>query len=422
MPAQSGTNPLARLSGRLTKIHESVKGKEVTYGNMQLPPGIEGGVAQLDRVKIGVFEDGPNKGEAYIMASGVVQTPREFGGVKTAGLRTQWGPEPLCDTPNSSGKRKTLEDHYDHCLNMLKQFDPETFSNIEFSELQAAIDQLNEAAPYFSFRTWKGRKQQATKKGNAWYVGTKGPYKSEEAAKEANPYLGEEPKTNHEWCGVCEFSPDQDDQTQDDTAEAPPPPKKPSANGQAGSPQNGPAAKAPAGRTRTKAPEPEPEPEADEGEGEAPSPGFSDQADIDTLVERAEQDDGADDKDRSQARDELTDLALSAGFTQDQVDDAPNWRAVADMISGGKADSGEGDAGEDAEPEAQPGISKGDMVFYKPIDPKTKKPGRRVQCQVLTVNEATRMVTLKSMTTTKPILGPDGKTPLKVSFDALEAD
>ena len=63
MPVQKGKSVLAGVAG-LNKLVSKHKADEtVLPGGGRLPDGIEGGVAQLEDCRFGVFKDGPNKGK-----------------------------------------------------------------------------------------------------------------------------------------------------------------------------------------------------------------------------------------------------------------------------------------------------------------------------------------------------------------------
>lgn len=222
------TSLLNRISSQLTAIHEEVKTQQPTYGNPTLPAGIEGGIAQLKEMKFGEYKEGEHKGQIYFMASGIVvephsvtvQTlsgPRE---VPILGLRTQIGPHPLCDTPKSQGKLKTLKDHYSWVLNQIQIFGIDA-TQITPQTLERTVELLKQAQPYFRFRTWQGKKQSLVQRGNQWFLVevdmhgregrvVKGPFSNEQQAKTLCPYAGREPMVTHEWNGICDYTPPDD--------------------------------------------------------------------------------------------------------------------------------------------------------------------------------------------------------------------
>lgn len=196
MPVAKGQSSLlTKLGQRGVKAHEAHKSDETQYSSFgDLPAGIEGGIAQLETVKFDQYKNGDMKGEYFFMARATVKQPievKEFG--RVAGLSTQIGPEPMCDTPTRS--RKTLEEHIEWVYNELRKMGIQT-QGLELSELEGTAKALEEMQPYIKFRTWKGEKQ------------TEGDYKDRE------------PRTQHQWNGTIEFSDNGDGQvsgTQDDS-------------------------------------------------------------------------------------------------------------------------------------------------------------------------------------------------------------
>src|SRR3954451_15464179 len=113
-PQQSKSTLFAKHGARLQKAHEAHKADETDFGNfIDLPPGIDRGVAQLTKCGFGIFKKGNNEGEWFFQAQGSIIEPVDFGGERVAGRITKIGPEPICDTPDAKGERKTLEDHWD---------------------------------------------------------------------------------------------------------------------------------------------------------------------------------------------------------------------------------------------------------------------------------------------------------------------
>ncbi len=189
MPKQVAKSSLAaRLGGKLGKAISSHKDDETTYGNPQLPDGIEGGVAQLVECKFGDYESGQMKGKPYFLAAGIVMLPKEHDGIPTAGLRTQIGPEPLCETPNRS--RKTLDEHIEWVLNVMRQLGIDT-TGFDEDSLEPAAEALKEAKPFFRFRTWKGS---------------------------PTPQFPN-PRVNHEWNGLCDYQEGDEETVVDETAD-----------------------------------------------------------------------------------------------------------------------------------------------------------------------------------------------------------
>lgn len=180
MPASKAPNSLlAALGDRGRKAHEAHKADETQFDQFsELPPGIEGGIAQLDECKFDRYKKGKNAGQWYFSARGTVKFPKVHVDanqqeIPVFGKHTSIM-EPLYDTPDRS--RKTIDDHLDWIYNELRKLGVDT-ANMQFEELEATAKALIEAAPHFKFRTWKG-----------------------EATKEF-PNL----RTQANWNGVCEF-------------------------------------------------------------------------------------------------------------------------------------------------------------------------------------------------------------------------
>lgn len=176
MPAQTGKSGiLSKIKG----VNEAVlnaRNNETKYSaGGDLPPGIEGGVAQLRECKIGTYQSGDMEGQAYFLANGRVISPKTHNGSPVAGGLTQIGPEPICDTPNRS--RKTVKDHIDWVVNELQKLgiDTSVFKR-GGDDIELACAAIKKQQPYFKFRTWVG--QATTQFPN--------------------------PRTQHDWRGVTE--------------------------------------------------------------------------------------------------------------------------------------------------------------------------------------------------------------------------
>lgn len=182
---------------RVEKAHLEHKDDETRVGSGgDLPHGIEHGVAKLADAKIGIYAKGDYEGEPFFMAAGIVLEPdsvttvdpktKKSRVIHIQGLRTQIGPEPLCDTTNQNGEVTELADHWSRVLNHLrllgidtKEIDPSSIvaeSQEGKYESGPILEALVEAAPTFRFRTWQGKP----------------------TAQFPNP------RVNHEWRGVCE--------------------------------------------------------------------------------------------------------------------------------------------------------------------------------------------------------------------------
>lgn len=188
--AKSGLMAKLGAAGRsAVKTH---KVDETTYGTGgSLPAGIEDGIAQLTMCKFDIYKKGDNKGEYYFMAMGVVMEPVEHEGLRIQGRQTRIGPEAICDTPQSNA-RPTLDDHVDWVLNEMRKLGVDT-KDMGEDDLEVVAQGLEEAKPFFRFRTWKG--------------------------KPTEQYPN--PRVNEVWEGVTDYTPpDEDTGVVDHTEEA----------------------------------------------------------------------------------------------------------------------------------------------------------------------------------------------------------
>jgi hypothetical protein len=182
MPRQTSKSGLASKLGKAGRDgFDGHKEDETTLSSGgDLPAGIEGGIAQLVECKFGNYQTGDNIGEYFFTSSGIVLEPKDHDGVDVAGRRTRIGPEPLCEITKGNRKRKTVDEQLSWILNELRKLGLDT-TDLGIDDLEDAVATLEEAAPYFRFRTWKGSKQ------------TTGQYKDQE------------PRVMHDWRGHCEY-------------------------------------------------------------------------------------------------------------------------------------------------------------------------------------------------------------------------
>jgi hypothetical protein len=358
MPVQKSKSGLvAALGPKIYEAHEKHKNDETTFGQMELPSGIENGIARLVDCKFDIVKPGKeNSGKYYFYAAAAVVFPVEHEGVKVEGMRTSIT-EALYDTPNAS--RKTVDEHYAWILNAFRQMGVDT-TQLGPDDLEAAAQALKESQPFIKFRTWKGQKQ------------TTGPYKDKD------------PRVMHQWNGLAEFNEDQSAApgVDDETGPAPP-----TGNG---APKVGTRVPAPAQAPRPAAPA---KPQARGPAAKAPppqeEPAFDETNDLNGLLEKANAEDEA-------AQQELRDMAMAAGHTEEVVDNAEDWTAVVALINSPAGDSGDG-AGE-WEPQVE------DIYLYTPKDAQgnplrnkvTKKVMGPVECEVTAVDAAAKTATLRN--------------------------
>jgi hypothetical protein len=369
----------AKYGTKLIDAHQNHVGDETELGFVDLPAGINNGTARLVDCRFGQYKEGDNKGEWFFMARASVRTPEEHDGMPVRGLFTQIGPEPICDTPTRS--RKTVDDHikwvYDQFdLMGLKRED------IDPENLEETAQIVKEARPTIRFRTWKGAKQTTGK------------------------YANQEPRVQHQWLGLAPHQDDDDPGAgvdDDGASDSSDPPEAnraatratPGANGNHRATPTTPAARAqtqaqrPAAPHRMPArparPEPEPEPETNNDVG------YRDDADMASLVERAAADD-------NEAILLLSEFAVKAGYTEDEVSDAKSWDEVVDMINNPRSDDEpavEDETSDDAGNDDVPTPAKGESWSYRPRD-KKGNPGKAVPVEVVKVDTAKGVCDVRS--------------------------
>lgn len=82
-PIQKKSSVLAKFGPQLNQAVAEHSADPVEYGPVNLPPGINNGVAQLERAYFDVYKTGDNTGKPYFRASGVVIEPAEHAGLRT---------------------------------------------------------------------------------------------------------------------------------------------------------------------------------------------------------------------------------------------------------------------------------------------------------------------------------------------------
>ena len=325
MPKQSKKSDLVSALGVAgIKAFDAHKADDVQYGaGADLPAGIEGGIAELVDCKFDRYKSGDNVGKYYFYAAGVVHQPKEVGGVPVEGLRTSII-EPICNTPNRS--RETISDHLAWVINELQKLGVETAS-LDLGGLEAVAEILKAEQTYFRFRTWQGQ------------------------ATEQFP----NPRVNHDWRGVCDYSPDGAIAVVDSTADAV-------------------------------------EEEPEEEEAETPDA-------IDLLATDTKADNGD-----SDAEAQMVEAAEAVGIDHTAYQ---TWEDVAHAIPEQGSDEGESGEkeGEGGEKEAPWQPEKGEYYYYKP--PRAKK---RIECEITAVFTGKQTCSLASTDGSKAFKGvPWGK-------------
>ena len=350
---------LKKMGSRGQKAFDAHKGDDTKFSAAgELPAGIEGGIAKLVDCKISKYEKGDQKGELFFYAAGIIVSPVEHNSQRVEGLRTSIM-EPLCETPTRS--RKTFDDHLDWMLNQLRMLTLDT-GELDFDNLEDALDVLKDAGVHFRFRTWQG----------------------EPTDQYPNP------RVNHQWNGQIDYAEtDDDDGVVDGTSEEPPVEQTQSAD-----PDDLDALAV----------------AADEGDDDAVStltekatllditqdqldetPSW---ADVVELIENAEKSEKgaeeafptftelgtlADDNDDEEAKTSLTNAAEARQLDPDEY---PSWLELAEELETAPVVK--------LEKANQP--DKGDVWYYKP-------PGKRklVECEVTAIFEKSEACNLKNL-------------------------
>jgi len=392
MAAQQQVSLFKQLGARIAEAHEASKDAPVNFGNQGIPAGIENGIAQLTVMEFIEGKKPEDKGKYYFRAAGVVQEPKVFDGAKVEGRQTHLL-IPMFDTPNRTSKKR-FADHWADYLNLFKQFavsmppgqqlgeSKEASSSRIEQYFQAAAAALVKQGVYFGFRTWKGAKQAT------------------------GPYANKEPRVNEEWQGIVEYSPGGaaanpaagfNDQSAGQ--QLPPNGQHQTANTNLG--------------PRPFEDTPTPQPATSRGAASPPVTGQQPQhqpddglPDIVALAEMADADPQGETDDGNAAIAQLVEIARQRGITDEQLGSVGSWGEVIAQPwwSGNGSPAG-------APAAAKPAPVKGAAVTYN-----------GGQCEVTSVNEQLRTVTLKGPDK-KAMFGPPGpggkKELLKVPFDQL---
>lgn len=177
---------LAKYSNEIRKAVIAHRDDEVEVDQMAgLPEGIDNGIARLTSCEFATYKKGKYQGETYFIAKASVISPEEHSGRKIKGLVTILM-EPVCTTPNA--KRVSTREHIAEIMAIVRRLGVDTTQHEDEGSIQEAVEALNLAKPYFSFRTWKG--------------------------KPTDQYPN--PRVNTIWGGAVEYTPQEED-VEDDT-------------------------------------------------------------------------------------------------------------------------------------------------------------------------------------------------------------
>lgn len=373
MPVQSGkSNLLAKLGQKARAAWDAHRGDEVRFGIVNLPPGISGGVAQLVTAKWDEYKVGTKyAGKPYVLLRGIALRPAEHRGVPVRGQGVMLT-IPLCDTPDRkcNGQPGTMENWLAELMNEFRKLGIEIGDDSSPDDIEAFLAALQEEKPHFRFST-RGWTPPAT-------------------PQSPNP----DEMVFTQFDGRCD-APDEESSAasgvQDQTGQR--------------TSRNGPATSA--GR-----PVPKTAP-AETSADEFNEFGDSSEPDLDALAEDAANGD-------DEAIAQLTELAVAAGRSEEDVGNALKWETVVEWIraaSEGGEEAPEGEEEPAAEEEEEPWEpKKTDIYLYKPLDPKTKRPVKKaIECEVTAVDKKTNTVQLKNLDNPKLVYK-------NVKWDDLEGD
>lgn len=122
----------------------------------ELPHVAFKGTAEVTHCKIGEYATGERKGESFYQAMAVIQAPETVtdkdGKVhKVQGLYTSFGPEPICDTKWPSGELQPLDEHIKIIMD---EFHKMGFVDVGPDDFESTCDAILAIAPVIKFHTW----------------------------------------------------------------------------------------------------------------------------------------------------------------------------------------------------------------------------------------------------------------------------
>jgi hypothetical protein len=429
VPRQSSkvSGIFSRYGSKAVEAFNKHKGDETEYGNFgELPPGIDGGVAQLVDCRVLEIKEGKqNAGELMFFARGVVVEPEEAEDPRTGLVmrtknRSTTLSEPLFHTPGRA--RETFEQHMQHVLNQLRMLGLSTEDIAATDEeFNAQLATLKESAPFFRFHTWQGPKseQYPNPRVNHTWEGTQGledytpPDEGSPVDDETGPpgLSGEDNGSATRQSVSPSSTPSNPPRR---PAVASPTPTRPttrgtqinSPTGQPGGKPVAPSASSPARPSGKRVAQPAAPPAAEV---------VDEFGDLDSLAEKAD----AEDKESQKS---LEAMAMKVGVPREAVKKARSWADVAALIAaanqpGDEEEEEVGDEGEDESTEVteegSPDDSNGDEEedqWDGPVvgDMYSYRIGKRLaDVEVLEVNAARQTVTVKNYSEPKgpPIKG-----------------
>lgn len=369
MAGQQAQSGLFKKYGN--KLNEAVKkhaNDETDYGFIQLPPGINGGVAQIVECGFRIYKTGPNSGEYFFRAAGVIIDPKTVAvgdqTITVAGKQTSVM-EPVCETKTQKGKVTSQDEHIANITNHLRMLgidtanyhgDGKPATGADLEDMAAII---KKAAPFFKFSTSVRKAQVNAKTGKA--DGPDGVWENWHGSKDLEGYTPPDSSGD----GV-------NDSTGGDKEE---PATGGDGDGSASNDKEAPA-------------------------GDGGDDNTVEGKTVEELVAMASQDGHPLE---SEAGAKLLEIAHAAGVTEQQTTDAQNWDEIKSLIEEAQAGAGAATPDNDAPVEFKP--VKGEIHKYAPIDPKTgkpilnkmKKPTKPFDVEVTAVDNKKGTCTVKSM-------------------------
>jgi hypothetical protein len=325
-----------------------------------------------------MYDSGDSKGKPYVLLMGVAKTPEEHDGVRVAGQLVGPFMFPMCDTPKRTiGLQKlpgSFRNWYGWMLDHVgRLLGVKSMESVPFEQVDGILDHLQKEKPHFNFSTNKGKDRQDPKD----------PKKTIEGGVFTN------------LLGRCEYNGQVDVEASVSSDET---------DGQAGSEGSGPAVDEPSG-----------------SEGQEALADLS----VEELLGKADQEG----EEAKLYQERL--LEIAAELDIEGAAEMETWNHVVEAITAART-AGDDDQEQPDEVQEEPEEwkpKKGDVVKWKPTDPKgkplidkmTKKPVKAIEVEIVSVNEKTGMVTLKNNTTKKPVVAAD-KLPQKVAWSDLIHD
>jgi hypothetical protein len=173
MPAQTSSSLAARLGAKMAQAHAQHQNDDIKTDD-DLPPGIERGIAELDKIYFGTFQTGDTGGADVFYLSGIAVSPKSIVDpvtkqvIKVEGSRVVPGwigktsariPIPLCDTKKYDGSPVSFDEHWAQFLDYVRMLGVDT-KQLPPESVEATVAALQQMADqgklHFEFRTWIG--------------------------------------------------------------------------------------------------------------------------------------------------------------------------------------------------------------------------------------------------------------------------